>query len=379
MALKISDFTAGHFQKQAGYRSFSPAPINHEWLLNDTGLIALLSEADRGLGQLQAYSKYIPNIDFYIEMHLTAEATKSSKIEGTQTNIEEAILKEEDVEVERREDWSEVQNYISAMHYAKRLLQDLPVSTRLMKEVHKVLLQGVRGENKLPGEFRRSQNWIGGSSIQDAVFIPPLHSEVNSLMSDLETFLNRDDLSTPPLIRIAIAHYQFETIHPFLDGNGRLGRLLIPLYLMAQGILNHPILYISDFFEKNRTSYYDSLNAVRTRNAITEWLRFFLTGVIYTTNRSASIFQKVLELEKEMNTLLLRSISRARMENATKLMDSLYRHPYLSGSYVEHILEVSAPTANKYIEDFVKAGIVEEATGRKRDRIFIFRRYINLF
>ena len=235
----------------------------------------LLSQADRHLGSLDTYSQYV-NIDLFIQMHIAKEATQSSKIEGTQTNIEEVFLTKEEIHNEKRDDWEEMHNYVSAMNEAVLLLHTLPFSSRLIKNTHKVLLQGVRGEHKLPGEFRTSQNWIGGASINDAVFVPPVHTSINELMSDIEKFANDDLNPLPDLLKIALIHYQFETIHPFLDGNGRVGRLLITLYLVNKGILKRPILYLSDFFERNRTLYYDNLQRVRTHNDINQWLSFFL-------------------------------------------------------------------------------------------------------
>lgn len=210
------------------------------------------------------FSNYVPNIDLFISMHVLKEATKSSKIEGTETNMQEAVFDEKDIAPEKREDWNEVQNYILAMRNSIGDMERIPLSTRLIKQAHKVLLQGVRGEYKQPGEFRRSQNWIGGASISDAVFIPPVPTSVPELMSDLEKFIHHDGLQIPELIKTAILHYQFETIHPFLDGNGRIGRLLIILYLVQKEIIKKPVLYLSDFFERNRSYLFtDYLNLYR--------------------------------------------------------------------------------------------------------------------
>jgi hypothetical protein len=210
----------------------------------------LVEKSSIAIGQLDAYSHQIPNIDLFIRMNVVKEATVSSRIEGTQTNMEEALLKETDIQPERRNDWVEVNNYIQALNESIGHLGELPLSSRLLKEAHKTLLQGVRGEHKLPGEFRRSQNWIGGSALLSAVFIPPVWEEVNNLMGDMENFLHNEDTGLTNLIKIAIAHYQFETIHPFLDGNGRIGRLMITLYLVEKGIIQKPVLYLSDFLIK---------------------------------------------------------------------------------------------------------------------------------
>ena len=258
----MKEFVAGKYINQGTYRSFQPEIINRAWKIGDMEVLNLLSQADRQLGRLDMYSEYVPNINIFISMHVLKEATQSSKIEGTKTNIKEALLSEEDISEERRDDWQEVQNYIAALNNAIAELENLPFSSRLIKHTHKILLSGVRGKHKLPGEFRRSQNWIGGASIADATFIPPTHSSVNGYMGDLEKFAHNREFFFPELLKIALIHYQFETIHPFLDGNGRVGRLMITLYLVEKGILKQPILYLSDFFERNRTLYYDNLMRV---------------------------------------------------------------------------------------------------------------------
>ena len=272
----MKEFKAGTYVNQGYYKSFQPNPINREWQIEDMELVSLLSKADRQLGRLDMYSEYVPNIDLFISMHVLKEATQSSKIEGTQTNIEEALLEKEDVPLDKRDDWEEVQNYSEAMNWAIAELDNLPFSSRLIRNTHKILLQGVRGEQKLPGEFRTSQNWIGGASINDATFIPPTHQTVPEFMGDIESFLHNEEVYFPELMKIGLVHYQFETIHPFLDGNGRVGRLMIPLYLVSRGILKRPILYLSDFFEKNRKLYYDNLTVVRDTNNITQWMKFWL-------------------------------------------------------------------------------------------------------
>lgn len=274
--MDIRDYQAGHYCQQYEYKSFSPEPINHAWVISDGEIQRLLSDADRALGELNAFSQLVPNVDFFIRMHITKEATQSSRIEGTRTNMEEALLDEQDIDPEKRDDWEEVQNYTHAINAAISQLETLPLSNRLLRDTHRVLMQGVRGETKQPGEFRISQNWIG-VSLKNAVFVPPHHKEVAELMSDLEKFIHNDQLQVSHLVKIAIAHYQFETIHPFLDGNGRLGRLMIALYLASFGLLHKPALYLSDFFERNKTEYVDRLMAVREGNKMKEWLVFFYT------------------------------------------------------------------------------------------------------
>ena len=264
--MDLKDYTAGRYQQQKLYRAFFPSRINSIWTWSDPKINTLLSEANHKLGELNAYSLRIPDIDYFIEMHVIKEAATSSKIEGTQTEISDVLLTRKDIDPEKRDDWQEVQNYVRAMNYAVAKLKTLPLSTRLLKETHKILLSKGRGVAKRPGEYRTSQNWVGGATIQDALFVPPPHGEVNSLMGDLENFLHNDSIDVPQLIRIALAHYQFETIHPFLDGNGRVGCLMIALYLVSEGLLAKPTLYLSDYFEKNRSVYYDKLSLARTSN-----------------------------------------------------------------------------------------------------------------
>lgn len=372
----MQNFKSGKYINQGFYKSFQPEFINKEWLLGDMELLNLLSKADRHLGRLDMYSNHIPDIDLFISMHILKEATQSSRIEGTQTNMEEALLDKEDISSEKRDDWDEVQNYISAMHTAIVMLKEIPFSGRLIKETHKVLLQGVRGENKLPGEFRTSQNWIGGASINDAVFIPPIHSSIGDLMSDVEKFTHNEGL-LPDLIKIGIIHYQFETIHPFLDGNGRVGRLLITLYLVDKGILNQPILYLSDFFERNKTLYYDNLMRARTHNDLKQWLKFFLVGVIETAKKGVETFDEILKLKtnSELNIQTLGS----RANNAQKILHYLLKKPIIDVNKVIEITSVSQRTAYSLIADMEKLEILEEVTGGKRGKIYVFKKYLNLF
>jgi hypothetical protein len=250
--MNISDYHAGHYEQQYEYKSFLPTLIHHEWIIADPQLQQLLGQADRALGELNAFAQLVPDIDFFIRTYVAKEATQSSKIEGTQTSIEDAFKDAEDLVPEKRDDWDEVQNYISAINSAISSLEKLPLSNRLLKETHAILLRGVRGETKQPGHFRTSQNWIG-VSLKNAAFVPPHHDRVPELMSDMEKFLHDENINVPPLIKIAIAHYQFETIHPFLDGNGRLGRLMISLYLASERLLIKPALYLSDYFERKKS------------------------------------------------------------------------------------------------------------------------------
>lgn len=373
----MKNFKAGTYVNRGHYRSFEPALIHRKWILDDPGTIRLLSEADQHVGRLDMFSGYIPNIDLFISMHVAKEATQSSKIEGTQTNIEDAMLDRANISPDKRNDWEEVQNYIEAMNTAIKQLELLPFSTRLIRKTHKVLMQGVRGAQKQPGEFRRSQNWIGGVSINDAVYIPPVHEHIPDLMGDLEKFMHDDDLPLPELIKIAIMHYQFETIHPFLDGNGRVGRLMITLYMVSSGILRKPVLYLSDFFEKNRADYYEKLGSVRTKNDLSGWIRFFLRGVIQTANNSIETFDRILKLQKEIEVRLL-TIG-ARAGNANKLINHLYRRPFVTADQAANVVQVSLPTAYSLLSTLEEKNILHEVTGADRNRLYAFQDYLNLF
>ncbi|MGY6559262.1 MAG: Fic family protein [Nitritalea sp.] len=373
----IRDFRAGTWLKQLEYKSFSPNPIHESWIVHDPVILSLLSQADRNLGKLDAFSDLVPDIDFFIKMHVTKEATVSSKIEGTQTSFQEALAKEEDLDPVRRDDWQEVHAYIEAMNQAIAAMEKLPISTRLIRKTHATLLQGVRGQEKLPGEFRSSQNWIG-PSLRHAIFVPPVHTEVHGLMSDLEEFIHDDALLVPHLIKIALVHYQFETIHPFLDGNGRIGRLLITLYLLDKGLLKYPTLYLSDFFERNRRDYYDNLMRVREKDALGEWIAFFLKGVIETTESGIRTFQEIIRLREKYEFQELIKLGK-KQADAKRLITELYKQPIVDVAQVEKMLGVHNSTANRMIRDFQELGILEELTGFKRNRIFAFREYIDLF
>jgi len=376
--MDIKDFKAGSYKQQYRYKSFMPELINKAWVISDNSLINILSEANIKLGELNVYSQLVPDVSFFIKMHISKEATTSSRIEGTQTTITDALQKFELIVPEKRDDWLEVNNYVMAMEGAISLLNELPISNRLMRATHKVLLQGARGEHKQPGEYRQSQNWIGGASLNDATFIPPAANDLPGLLTDLEKFINNVNDSLPDLIKIGMAHYQFETIHPFLDGNGRMGRLLITLFLVERKLLTKPSLYISAFFDKHRQLYYDNLTRVRTHNEMTQWLKFFLEGVKSTAESSIETLKAVVVLREELEEIIA-----ARLGRKTKLAQSfllyLFKHPVIESEDAANALSVNKSTANRLIADFIHLGVLTEITGYKRNKIFKFARYIRLF
>src|SRR3990172_6290885 len=373
----MKTFQSGKLVQQNYYKSFQPSLINRAWSLDNMELIQLLGQADRELGRLDMYSEYIPNVDLFIRMHVLKEATQSSKIEGTQTNMEEALLEKKDVALDKRDDWEEVQNYVKAMNEAIAKLKKLPFSARLIRDTHKILMQGVRGKHKEPGEFRQSQNWIGGATINDAVFVPPVHTSVGELMADIEKFVHDDSKHFPELLKIAMVHYQFETIHPFLDDNGRVGRLLITLYLVSRGILKRPVLYLSDFFERNRTHYYDNLMRVREKNDLLQWFKFFLVGIIETAKNSIATFDNILKLQQQVETRI-RTLG-SRTANAQKLVHYLYQRPLIDAAKVSAVTGISPASAYKLIVDLEKLGILKEITGGKRGKQYLFDAYLRLF
>lgn len=370
-------YKSGTWITQYQYKSFRPSLINHKLEIQDSDILMALEEANRLIGELNAYSKLIPDVDFFIRMHVVKEATESSRIEGTKTEFDEALMEEDEIDPEKRDDWQEVSNYIKAMNFSITELENLPLSTRLMKDTHKILLSGSRGKNKQPGEIRTSQNRIGGSSLKDAFFIPPHQSELGDLLSDLEHFWHNDDLKIPELIKAALAHYQFETIHPFLDGNGRIGRLLITLYLIEKKILEKPVLYLSDFFSKNKGAYYDALTLVRSSSDLRHWILFFLNGVISTAKSGRETFQKIVTLRNDCEIKILETGKRAA--NARSLIHYMYSKPILDINQISKQLDMSHQASSGMARKLEELGLLKEMTGYKRNKFYEFKPYLKIF
>jgi len=376
--IRIEDFDAGGHRKGVGYRYFVPNQVCGAWSWQDPALSVLLEKAALRLGELDALARFIPDIDLLVQLQVTREAVVSSRIEGTRTNIDEALLPESEIDPERRDDWKEVRNYSRALHEAMAQLDTLPLSGRLLRHTHRILLTDVRGERKLPGEYRRSQNWIGGISLSDAVFIPPHPELVEELMSDLERFLHDEDNPLPHLLRIAIAHYQFETIHPFLDGNGRVGRLLITFLLTEAGVLHKPVLYLSHYFKQHRQSYYEHLQAVRDHGAWEAWLAFFLQGVISVAGEAAETARRILQLREQHRAAITEQLGRAA-GNGHKVLESLFDRPIVSVSAVQKMTGTTYAAANGLVSRLVKLNVLSEMTGYARNRRFRYAPYIALF
>ena len=375
---------AGSYRQQpGGYFAFFPAPLIPPPDIDITPrLWTLLSDADRALGRLDAVTQTLPDTNLFILMYVRKEALLSSQIEGTQASLEDIIQFEENIqEADNPDDIEEVVNYVTALNSGLAQLDELPVSVRLIRDVHRKLMQGVRGQNRSPGEIRSIQNWIGrpGSEISDALFVPPPHGKpLNESLDDLERFIHSDP-QLPTLIQIALVHAQFETIHPFLDGNGRLGRLLITFLLCEKEILTTPSLYISHFFKRYKSEYYERLQAVRDRGEWEEWIEFFLRGVRDVSREGSRTASAILDLREGDRALISQELSRAQAASSHRLLDHMFSSPVVSVNSAARVIERSFANANALIATLCDLGILEEITGRERDRLFRYSRYVALF
>lgn len=365
----------------SGYSAFIPAPLPPQPPISLTGTLqALLSKADRELGRLDGSIQTLPNPDLFVLMYVRKEAVLSSQIEGTQSSLQDLLAAEAKVLAkENPRDVAEVVNYVKAMNHGLGRLEKLPVSVRLFREIHEKLLTGVRGSTLTPGELRRSQNWIGpaGCTLAEAAFVPPPPEEVPQALGDLEKFLHQDD-DMPLLIKIGLAHVQFETIHPFLDGNGRIGRLLITFLLCERGVLQKPVLYLSYYFKRHRQAYYDHLQAVRNAGDWEGWLAFFLRGIVEVSAQATETARRILELREKHRTLITEHLGRAA-GNGHRVLEYLYKRPIISVKEVRTVTGTSNPAANQLVQKFVEHGIINEITGQKRNRRFRYEAYIRLF
>ena len=371
---------AGQFVAQPeGYSAFLPSPLPPDPALElDSKTLRLLSAADQALGRLDGIVKIVPDPDFFVAMYVRREAVLSSQIEGTQSTLEDLLAVElAPSTLGVPEDVEEIVNYVSAMNYGLKRLSDLPLSLRLIREIHKELLTGGRGAQATPGEFRTSQNWIGpgGASLARATFVPPPPLQMKDALGDFEKFLHADT-ELPLLIDIGLAHAQFETIHPFLDGNGRVGRLLITLMLVQRQALRRPLLYLSYYFKRHRSEYYDWLTAVRQDGDWEGWMRFFLEGVEETASEATATAQRIFELREDHRSLV---IEQHLGQNALRLISLLFARPILNVNLAQSELGVAWVTANKLLGQFEELGLVNEITGQKRSRVFRYAPYLALF
>ncbi len=368
-------------QQPTGYRAFLPAPLPPEPPVRVAGeLQILLSEADRELGRLDGSIQTLPNPDLFVYMYVRKEAVLSSQIEGTQSSLHDLLAAEAHLfSPEQPKDVQEVINYVAAMNYGLERLAELPISIRLIREIHQRLLEGVRGGRLEPGEIRRSQNWIGpgGCGLGEATFVPPPPHEVPAALGELETFLHRES-DLPLLLQIGLAHAQFETIHPFLDGNGRVGRLLITFLLCQRQILQQPVLYLSHYFKQHRQAYYEHLQAVRDHGTWEDWLAFFLRGVIQVSREATETARRILLLRETHRDAVTRHLGRSAA-NGHLVLETLFRHPLLSVARARELTGTSFTAANTLIARLCELDILQEATGYKRNRIFRYAAYIDTF
>jgi Fic family protein len=373
--------TGTYVRQDQGFDAFVPGPFPPNDLTIDDELLIELGKADRALARLDGAASVLPAVDHFITMYLFQEATTSSQIEGTQATLIEALElgAEAEASLERRDDAQEILNYVAAMRQGLDRLSDLPVSLRLIKEIHAVLMEEVRGGEpfRTPGEFRRTQNWIGGTSPRDASYVPPPVDAMRAALDEWERAIHDSDLVIPPLIHIGLLHAQFETVHPFLDGNGRVGRLLITFLLTERGILAKPLLYLSIFFKKHRGEYYTRLQATRDDGDWEGWLRFFVAGVQEVAQGATDTVQGILEL-RERDRARLSELG-ARSGNALILHDVLFSRVVVNSKLVQEVLDVSQPTADGLIEKLEEIGLLNEWTGRRRNRSWIYSEYVDLF
>ena len=368
---------AGVFVKQpSGYIAFIPNPLPPEPPINiDTELLKLLSDADRKLGRLDGITQILPNPELFVAMYVKKEAVLSSQIEGTQASLIDILG--EDEQKKKSLDVGEIVNYVNAMNYGINRLSELPLSLRLIREIHSILLKEGRGSNRNPGEFRRTQNWIGpeGCNIMNAAFVPPPVPEMIEAMAQLELFMHEED-NIPTLIKIGIIHAQFETIHPFSDGNGRMGRLLITFWLCQQKILSQPLLYLSYYLKQNRLEYYDRLTAIREKGDWENWLKFFLIGIAQVSDQAISSAKEIINLRDTYSKMLYHRNS--NNANYQKLLDVLFEHPIVTINKTKDLLNVSYPTASTLVSDFCDMYILKPYGNKKRNMSFIFSRYMDI-
>ena len=374
----VSQRAGKYVAQPQGYRAFMPDPLPPQPPVRLEGEIqALLSQADLALGRLDGSIQTLPDPDLFVLMYVRKEAVLSSQIEGTQSSLQDVLAAEASIRSPKQpRDVGEVINYVTAMNYGLDRLETLPISVRLIREIHTRLLHGVRGSQTQPGELRTRQNWIGpaGCTLNEATFVPPPHHEVPNALGALETFIHNPS-ELPVLVQVGLIHAQFETIHPFLDGNGRVGRLLITFLLCQRGILKQPVLYLSHFFRQHRGDYYDRLQAVRDGGDWEGWLTFFLRGVAEVSAVAVDTVRHVLTLREEHRALVTERLGRAAA-NGHRLLDRLYRRPLVSAAGVQEIIGTSYSAANDLVARLVQIGVLEEVTGGRRNRVFLYRPYM---
>ena len=375
--MKLETDRAGILKRmQSDYECFVPHDLKYLKFNIDEEFQNLINRAYLLLGRLDGMATTLPDINLFVSMYVQKEAVISSQIEGTQASLIDVLQK--DRKNEKIKDTEEIVNYIKATNYAFKRLEELPLCMRLIKETHSILLSGVRGNEKSPGEFRKSQNWIGyaGCTLNTASFVPPAPGEMEKSLTDLEKYIHEDSF-IPNLIKIALIHYQFETIHPFLDGNVRMGRLLIVLFLKERGLIEYPVLYLSYFFKKNRNRYYELLNNVRVKGEFEEWIKFFIEGICEISEDAISSIQKIIELKKA-DIEKIRNIPKGNISNLLLIYDYLLRHPFLETEDIRRLSDLSKPTVNKLLETLIELEILELVEEKKRYKQYVYRKYVDI-
>ena len=375
--MKLETDRAGVLKRmQSDYECFVPQDLKYLKFNIDEELQNLINRAYLLLGRLDGMATTLPDIDLFVSVYVQKEAVISSQIEGTQASLIDVLQK--DRKNEKIKDTEEIVNYIKATNYAFKKLEELPLCMRLIKDTHSILLSGVRGDEKSPGEFRKSQNWIGyaGCTLNTASFIPPVPGEMEKSLNDLEKYIHEDNF-IPNLIKIALIHYQFETIHPFLDGNGRMGRLLIILFLKERRLIEYPVLYLSYFFKKNRNMYYELLNNVRIKGEFEEWIKFFIEGICEISEDAISSIQKIIELKKA-DIEKIRNIPKGNISNLLLVYDYLLKHPFLETEDIRRLSDLSKPTVNKLLETLTELEILELVEEKKRYKQYVYKKYVDI-
>ena len=376
--MKLEGYKSGMFMRMSEYSAFILSKINYDWSWEDSKLSKMSAEASRQIGELNGYSKLLPNIEVYIKMLLTIEANRTSKIEGTYTKIEDNLLELSDIEPEKKEDWERIQKYIEAMDYGKTQVNNgSKIGTKLLREIHKVLLEDEKGNEANLGRLRGMQTWVGGSSPANALYVPPPHTEIVECLADFEQFVENENTDTPEVVKASMLHYQFESIHPFVGGNGRIGRMIIPLYFQSKGMLDKSCLFISESLEKRKEEYFGKLTKVRTSSDIIGWINFFLEIMIETAKITNERLQKLAVLKNEMDDVIMNTP--VKPDNARKIVETLYEEPIVDVARLGMLSGIKNGTMRTVINSLIDKGLVIKTRGVNKNKILVFKKYTDIF
>lgn len=376
--MKLEGYKSGIFMRMNDYSPFILSKINYEWSWEDSKLNKMSAEVNRQIGELNGYSKLLPNMDAYTKMLMVVEANKTSKIEGTNIKMEDCLLQPSDIEAEKKEDWDRIQRHIDAMNYGiQQIGEQVTVGTKLLREIHNILLQGEKGDEKNLGKLRGMQTWVGGTSILDAIYIPPPHTEIVECLADFEQFIANEDTNTPDVVKLAMLHYQFESIHPFVGGNGRIGRMLIPLYLRSKGFLDKPCLFVSEYLEQNKEEYFNRLAKVRTSSDIIGWINFFLEAMLESAKRTNNRLQQLSQLKNEMDNVVMNTP--VKPDNAKKIVETFYKEPIVDVLRLGELSGIKGGTMRTVINSLIDKGIVIKVKGVNKNKIVCFKKYTDIF